>query len=50
MVLMPYQNEFIKKVENGRLQTYARSKHEIYNSTNDVLEIYYPDLFEFFES
>lgn len=48
MVLMPYQNEFIKKVKNGELKTYKNSKHEIYNSTNDVLEIYYPDLFEFF--
>ncbi len=48
MVLPSYQNEFIKDVKNGTLKVYKNSKHEIYNTTNDVLEIYYPDLFEFF--
>lgn len=48
MVLPSYQNEFIKHVENGELKVYKNSKHEIYNTTNDVLEVYYPDLFEFF--
>ena len=47
MVLPEYQDNFIALVKNGTKKFYRNAKHEIYNSTCDVLELYYPDLFEF---
>ena len=48
MVLPEYQNRFIAAVKNGKKTFYENAKHEIYNSTYDVLEKYYPDLFDFY--
>lgn len=48
MVLPEYQNDFIAKVKNGRKVFFKNAKHEIYNSTYDVLELYYPELFNFY--
>ena len=48
MVLPQYQDEFIAKVKNGKKAYFENCKHEIYNSTYDVLEKYYPVLFDFY--
>lgn len=41
------QNKFIKQISNGKLVFVPGSKHEIYLSTNDILENYWPMIFDF---
>ena len=47
-VLSPYQDTFAEKI-GARLIRVPGAKHEIYASTNDVLEKYLKDVFEFFD-
>lgn len=41
------QEEFVKRLKQGRLIRVANSKHEIYRSENSVLEPYYGQIFGF---
>lgn len=47
MVLKSYQDEFICKVKRAKTVALKNCRHEIYQSTNDVLEKYYSALFDF---
>ncbi len=47
-VLPEYQNEFADKLQNGELIFVPDAKHEIYASTNDVLEKYLNDISKFY--
>lgn len=46
-VISEYENKFCDKINDGRLVRFMNSKHEIYNSTNDVLHKYYTTIFDF---
>lgn len=42
------QRRFIKRVQNGELCVYAKSKHELYRAENEALEPYMEKILEFF--
>lgn len=44
-----YQPEFVKMVNGAKIAEIKGSKHEIYLSPNDVLEVYLQKIFEFFD-
>lgn len=44
-----YQNKFVSMLKDGALKEIKGSKHEIYLSTNDVMEKYLNNIFNFFE-
>lgn len=46
-VLSPYQNKFAAKLRDAKLIFVPGAKHEIYASTNDVLQPYLEDIFTF---
>lgn len=50
LVLPDAQNEFAAKVPTCTLKRFQGSKHEIFNATDDIIQDYYNQVFEFFES
>ncbi len=49
LVTAEAQDAFIRRVQDGRLERIAGAKHEIYRSTNDVLENYWALLLPFLD-
>lgn len=48
VVLLPPQERFISLVPSGKLIRYEQTKHEIYNSTDDVMRKYVADILSFY--
>ena len=48
-VISSYQDTFAQKVKNAKIVHIKGSKHEIFNTTNDVLEGYLNQVIEFFD-
>ena len=46
-VLSPYQNKFAGELHDAKLIFVPGAKHEIYASTNDVLQPYLENIFAF---
>ncbi|MGN0469037.1 MAG: alpha/beta hydrolase [Acutalibacteraceae bacterium] len=49
-VLSSYQDKFAEKVSDIQVKNIKGAKHEIFGSTNDVLEKYLTDILDFFEN
>lgn len=47
VVLLPPQNAYIKLLPHGRLLRFDTAKHEIYNSTDDVMQAYVRQIIPF---
>ena len=45
-VCLPEQKQFVAQIPGAKLSVYL-AKHEIYMSTNDVMEKYVPEVIEF---
>ena len=47
IVCLPEQEQFVAQVKGARLIRYETARHEIYNSTDDVMERYVDDVIGF---